>query len=83
MIQKTTPQIVLVCQIMSDHGQFDHTQFEKFYKWFCFSHLKNGFMCKICTVFYGDSLVQNILHEEHGLIVFKENPGQNCINIGN
>ena len=41
--------------VLSDHRQFNHTQYERLYKWLYFSHLKNVFMCKICTVFYGES----------------------------
>ena len=43
-------------------------------------------MCKICTVFYGDSLVQSILHEEHGLIrglYLKKTQVKNCIDMRN
>ena len=42
--------------VLSDHRQFDQPQYEWLYKWLYSSHQKkNGFMCKICTVFYGDS----------------------------
>ena len=41
--------------VLPDHRQFSHTKYERPCKWLYFSHLKNGFMCKICTVFYGDS----------------------------
>ena len=58
--------------VLSDHRQFDHTQYERLYKWLYFSHLKNGFMCKICTVFYDDSPCP----WSHKGLVFKENPGK-------
>ena len=32
--------------VLSHHRQIDHTQYERFYKWLYFSHLKN---CKICV----------------------------------
>ena len=65
--------------VLSDHRQFDHTQYERFYKWLYFSHLKNGFMCKICAVFYGDSPCPE--HTSRGAwshkgVVFKENAGK-------
>ena len=37
-----------------DHRQFDHTKYEKLYKWLYFNQVKKGFMCKICEV-YGDT----------------------------
>ena len=38
-----------------DHRQFDHTKYEKLYKWLYFNQVKKGFMCKICEVFYEDT----------------------------
>ena len=43
-------------------------------------------MCKICTVFYGNSPYQE--HTSRGAwfhegVVFKENPGENYIDMGN
>ena len=37
-----------------DHRQFDHTKYEKLYKWLYLNQVKKGFMCKICEV-YGDT----------------------------
>ena len=72
--------------VLSDHRQLDHTQYERGNKWLCFSHLKNGFMCKICTVFYGDSPCPE--HTSRGAwshkgIVFKKIQVKNYVNMGN
>ena len=72
--------------VLSDHRQLDHTQYERGNKWLCFSHLKNGFMCKICTVFYGDSPCPEHTHEELGLIrglYLKKIQVKNCVDMGN
>ena len=71
--------------VLSDHRQFGHTQHERLYKLPYFSHLKNTFLCKICTVFYGD-----IPYPEHTSwgtwshkeVVFKENPSKKLLRHG-
>ena len=85
-IQKTIHHIVSVLAttktVLSDHRQSNHTQYERLYKWLYFTHLKNGFMCKICTVFYGDSPCPE--HPSRGAwshkgFVFRENPGKKLL----
>ena len=65
--------------VLSDYRQFDHTQDQRIYKWLYFSHLKIGFICKICSVFYGESPCPE--HTSRGAwshkgVEFKENPGK-------
>ena len=75
--QKATPQIVSVCQQQKQSCLIiDNSKYERLYKWLYFSHLKNGFMCKICSVFYADSPCPE--HTSGGAwshkgVVFKEN----------
>lgn len=65
--------------LLADHRQFDHSRYEQLYKWLYYSHLKKGFMCKVCSVFYGDTSSQS--HGSRGAwshkgVVFKDNPGK-------
>ena len=65
--------------ILSDLRQFDHTHYEQLYPWLYYSHHKKGFMCKVCTVVYGDRPCQN--HGSRGAwshkgVIFKDNPGK-------
>ena len=39
---------------LSDHRQFNHTWYEQLYQWLYCNHLKKGFMCITCAMFYGD-----------------------------
>ena len=61
------------------HRQFDHTKYERLYKWLYFSQVKKDFMCKICEVFYGDTPTPMHgscgawLHKE---VAFKDNPSK-------
>ena len=82
MIQKATPQIVLVspqqkqsCLIIDN----SITPNKRICKWLYFSHLKNGFASKISTVFYDGSPCPE--HTSWGAwsqkgVVFEENPGE-------
>ena len=65
--------------ILSDLRQFDHTRYEQLYQWLYYSHYKKGFMCKVCTVMYGDRPCPN--HGSRGAwshkgVILKKNPGK-------
>ena len=62
-----------------DHQLFYHTTYERLYNCLYCSYSKNGFMCKICTVFYGDN--PEPAHSSKGTwshkgVLFKDNPGK-------
>ena len=82
-IQKTTLQIVSVCQQQNQYCLILDNSITPSMKVFtnsCTSAiLKNGFICKICTVFCGDSLFPG--HTSRGAwsqkgVMSKENPGE-------
>ena len=42
-------------EIKQDHRLFDERQYEKEYGWLYYNFSKNGYLCKVCEVFYGSS----------------------------
>ena len=53
--------------------------YERLYNWLYYSHSKNGFMCRICTVFYGDNPEPAHCSKGascHKSVRFKDNPGK-------
>ena len=72
--------------LKEDHRLFDHMTYETLYNWFYYSYSKNGFMCDICTVFYGDNpepVNQHMVQKVLGLIkvyYLRIIQGKNCNN---
>ena len=42
-------------EIKQNHHLFDERQYEKEYAWLCYNFSKNGYLCKVCEVFYESS----------------------------
>ena len=42
-------------EIKQDHSLFDERRYEKEYAWLYYNFSKNGYLCKVCEVFYGSS----------------------------
>ena len=38
--------------IASDHRLYDQSKYERVYTWLYYNHTLNGYMCKVCDIFY-------------------------------
>ena len=45
-------------EIKQNHRLFDERRYEKEYVWLYYNFSKNGYLCKVCEVFYGNSSVK-------------------------
>ena len=65
-------------EIKRDHHLFDERRYEKEYAWLYYNFSKNGYLCKVCEVFYGSSSEKPGESRgawSHRAVYFKDNPG--------
>ena len=66
-------------EIKRDHRLFDERQYQKEYAWLYYNFSKNGYLCKVCEVFYGSSGEKPGGSRgawSHRAVHFKDNPGK-------
>ena len=66
-------------EIKRDHRLFDERRYKKEYVWLYYNFSKNGYLCKVCEVFYGSSSEKPGGSRgawSHRAVHFKDNPGQ-------
>ena len=62
-----------------DHCLFDEKRYEKEYAWLYYNFSNNGYLCKVCEVFYGSSSEKPGGSRgawSHRAVHFKDNPGK-------
>ena len=65
--------------IKDDHRIYDQARYENLYPWLYYKHSSNGYMCKICDVYYGSSPCPsggNRCAWSHNAVVFHDNAGK-------